>query len=67
MEITETQKNEIKQVIIKIAKEILDSGGDPSDLYSIQDFIGSIDCNEDGLEFPGPPDVFLNIKDIRNF
>ena len=42
----------VKTEILKLAKEILESrNGSEDDLYEIQDFLGDIDCNENGVNF----------------
>lgn len=40
----------LKSNILKIAKQILEAG-EPMDLHEIQDFLGDIDCNENGINF----------------
>lgn len=45
------QMSRLKIEILKIAKEMLINGSDPTDLYYIQDSLSSIDANEDGIDF----------------
>jgi hypothetical protein len=65
MEINNDQKNRIKEIVIVVAAEMLSSGCDPTDLYSIQDFLGDINSDENGLDFgDGELHSISNLKNI---
>ena len=45
------QMSRLKIEILKIAKEMLVKDPHLTHLYSLQDFLGQIDANEDGINF----------------
>lgn len=63
---TDDQYDRLKAAILNIAKELL--AGSPNDtyvLYELQDFLGQINADEEGIDF-GDSSAY-SIKQIKNF
>jgi hypothetical protein len=55
---TEFHKNLINDVIARIATEM---AREQHDLYELQDYLGSFDCDNEGLTYPDGDSVSLGI------
>jgi hypothetical protein len=57
---TEFHKNLIDNVIARIATEMARAH---SDLYELQDYLGSFDCDDEGLTYPNG--VSISMETLR--